>query len=399
MLSERGRQIENRRKELKRVQKLNGAILDKIHQERSDLDQHRSKVADEERALASKRRDVEKLRTQLKQRETKLSAVNKKLDRREKSLAKKETNLKAREKKTASIPKSRKEFAARVKKFEQQLLRLRNKVARQEGEIDFLRGYSEVADWAGTGLGSGSLWPNVEHAVIVGEGPYDNTELTIYLEGQEFLPVPPGSADASIMIVGRDDWSEEELELQIEAREGLELRVYSQEMLLLAIALGRDPLEECDFDQLVSLFASDHSALQYLIESGFEWPNVGTGDLEDTPSREGWGVKESPLHLMGYHVGRSSDLTTRERHRILKSAYEGPLISIPIRSYMREWGRPKTARRLWRMAHHVAHLANSQGRGKKIAGTHWAQDLRWMKKELFRPWMKFKWPSTRVPRK
>ena len=174
------------------------------------------------------------------------------------------------------------------------------------------------------------------------------------------------------------------------------LGIVRDELTLLRQCVHR-ALDECDLEQLVSLFAHDHSALQYLIKSGFAWPNTGADNLADSPSRKGWGVKESPLHLMGYHVGERSDLTVRERRTILKSAYEGPLIPIPNTAYMREWGRPKTRRRLWRMAHHVAHLANSQGQGKKVAGAHWAQDLSWMKREFFRSWMKFKWPKTTVP--
>ena len=235
MLSERDRQIENRAQELKRVHKLNSALLEKIHRERSGLDQERRNIADEKKTLASKRRDVDRLRTQLSQSEKRQLAATRKLENRERALSEKEASLKKREKQVANIPKSRKEFAARVKKFEQQILRLRNNAARQKDEMEFLRGYSEVADWAGTGLGSKTLWPNVEHVVLAGSEPYDKSEFAAYLDGKQFVLEQPGSSEAAIMIVGRDDWSAEELEAQIEAREGQELRVYSQEMILLAI--------------------------------------------------------------------------------------------------------------------------------------------------------------------
>jgi len=343
------------------------------------------------RELASARRSRKAAdRRQAKQQEAekKLKDRSKKLDVRKRQLAKLDTTLKRKEKKLEQLEKSARAAQAKGAKTP----RTRKKVEFEPTNIQ------NLIEWAGSALGASELWPHSEPVVVVGDGPYSNHELKSHLKGQQFTIARPGDADARIMIVGRQKWTETTLERQIKARQGDELRVYSQEMFLLATAVSRDPLDECDPRELVSLFASEHPALQFLIASGFEWPNVGLESLPNKP-RGDWGVEESPLHLMGYHVGKTSALTERERRAILKRAFSGPLKIVPNEEYMAEWGYQSTERRLWRMAHHVALLASTQGRGKKIAGSHWAQDLRWMKKNLFEPWMKFKWPDTNVPGK
>lgn len=197
-------------------------------------------------------------------------------------------------------------------------------------------------------------------------------------------------------MVGRQNWSEEDLERQIQARQGQELRVYSQEMFLAATAIARDPFEECTDAELLSLFGAGHAALEFLIGSDLRWPRTIPQVLSDCPRIAG--VDESPLHKLGYRVGRTSALTIRERRAKLRQAFGGKLPFVDSDDYMRAWGRPKSPRRLWRMAHHVAYLSRTQGQGKQVAGSHWTSDLQWMKKSFLKPWMQFRWPSTHVPR-
>jgi len=245
------------------------------------------------------------------------------------------------------------------------------------------------------GLGDGQLWPYEEGVVVVGNEPYPRTQMTRFLKGLGFSVEQPGHEETRLLVVGRQKWSEEQLEKHIQARQGEELRVFSQEMFVMATALARDPFDECSETELLSLFGAGHPALEFLIGSDLEWPRTIPNVLSDRPST--FGVDESPLHKLGYRVGRTSALTTRERHAKLRQAFLGKLPFVDSDDYMREWGRPKSPRRLWRMAHHVAYLARTQGQGKHVAGSHWSSDLQWLKKSFLRPWMQFRWPETHVP--
>ena len=119
-------------------------------------------------------------------------------------------------------------------------------------------------------------------AVVVGSGPLSEKELRATLSAREIKAVPPEDPSTDVMVVGRDDWLVDDLEAQIRARGEAGLRVYSQEMLLAAFATGDDPFQSAS-PKTLKQFADGHPALEYLIESGFEWPEVVTsGALGDS---------------------------------------------------------------------------------------------------------------------
>ena len=66
--------------------------------------------------------------------------------------------------------------------------------------------------------------------------------------------------------------------------------------------------------------------------------------------------------------------------------------------YMEEWGHPRTRRRLWRIAHHLARLVRNRQSNPIMtrAVDDWVHDLDWLEEEFYRPWMAFTWPSTRM---
>jgi hypothetical protein len=401
------------------------ATESRIRQERSQLEPRKNALAAEERRMGERLKEARWRIQQLKKREQaltkasnahaaterKLGSLDKKLKTQQKALTKKETDLRKKEQQLsklakklaaiearwAKVPKTRIEFKKEMDKAASRLNRAKNQVVRLKKQIEDSGQLERIVEWTNRGIGPSYPWPYEESIVLVGEGPFPRDEIRVNVRNQQFHLRAAGNSNARIMVVGREQWDEQTIDKQIRARQGNELRIYSQEMFLLASTVFRDPFDECDEDELIDLFAADHPALQYLIERGFNWPCVGMeklGDFVDPGP-----VEESPLHLMGYHVGRYSKLTTRERRHILKRAYEGPLKPVPDKAYMQQWGTPRTERRLWRMAHHIAFLANSQGRArnKKLAGTEWVQDLQWMKKTLLEPWMTFKWPKTKVP--
>lgn len=243
---------------------------------------------------------------------------------------------------------------------------------------------------------------------LMGDGPWDNDAFMRHMVEQDFslnrlweLP----DADIAHLVVGRNNWSKDALIAQIEARQGQDLRIYSQEMWFAAMATGRDPFDAKNPD-LLKAFANGHEALEFLIGQEIPWPNVsdlpsgkvtvvGPGDL---------GVDESPMHLMGYRVGATSPHTDTDRQQILDAIYlskQLPFSDQCSAAYRNNWGAAKSAQRLYRMALHIKFIVdgpNGNDWRRLIAREEWINDLAWLKQTYFRKnFHVFKWPDTHVP--
>jgi hypothetical protein len=200
------------------------------------------------------------------------------------------------------------------------------------------------------------------------------------------------------LVTGRDGWYEEEIHEHLDAQAGGDIYVLSQEMFLTMLATGDNPLLSAGTRTLME-WAHGHPALQFLIKSGFKWPEVAATVRSALRQFEGKG--ESPIHKMGYSVGRSGGHSD-ERRRILKKAFNGSLPafgkSSSDRAYLALWGAPGTASRLRRMARHLWQQRNMREGRKSYeeAVRDWGSDLAWLKKNFYKPAMSFKWPSIRI---
>jgi len=234
-----------------------------------------------------------------------------------------------------------------------------------------------------------------------GYGPWSDQFLESNLEelGYQFYTMPDG--DLEYLIVGRKGWSKADLLAQIEARQGNSLRIYSQEMFFAKLVTGRDPLDAED-SSLLEAFAEDHPALQFLMSLPEPWPTVISEDSEDIVEVDGedFGVSESPLHILGYRVGATSDLSVAERRKILSTCFESRELEFSDDSddaYISKWGRGCGAQRLYRMAAHIKSLADGRvGKDyrKPQARIDWVNDLKWLKDKYFNSYSnRFTWPG------
>lgn len=222
--------------------------------------------------------------------------------------------------------------------------------------------------------------------VTVGSGPFSKSGFDDYLRT---LDVTPRADKCSWIIIGREDWDEERLNKLIDASDLNEVKVFSQELFVAGILTTHDPFSLPP--EILMKFAEGHPALEHLINEGFEWPNIKRGDGR----RGGWGEKESPLSLMGYHVGMTRGLGPQKRRSILKTAYLDEIEELPDAKYMRKWGRPNQSKRLERIANHIAdEISKNQNRENcERALKEWRDDLNWLKKEFYTNRMRFKWPG------
>lgn len=232
----------------------------------------------------------------------------------------------------------------------------------------------------------------------MGSGPWSEDDFDNLLTSNGFNLCNLPHTGVQVVILGRKGWTQSAILNQIDDREGDSLRVYSQELFLMGLLRGADPLEGWPND-LLELWGKSHPALRFLMNRETAWPQVIDPDEPFDPEKDldYQLVDRSPLSEMGYHVGLSSSLSPAERRALLRKALEGPLPVVADTAYMETWGRPKSSRRLGRMAWHIAWLANTQGkaRNKEVARKEWIEDLAWMKRQLFPQYGKgFKWPST-----
>lgn len=242
-----------------------------------------------------------------------------------------------------------------------------------------------------------------EDIVLIGTSPIPYSTFRRRLEARGCTLHDPGSPEAGILIIGREHWTIDEIEDQIKARSGETLRIYSQEIALLAMEYGQDPIDTAP-RRLLTLMAGDHPALRCCREEGFFWPTVNTSAISATISQS-WDdrAEQSPLKRLGYTVGRVNGLAPGIRREQLLRAFQRDLPYVQSKAYMRSWGSPSSRRRLRRMAHFLAWLARG-ARAKSAGGTNmreaiedWNADLRWLQANCYEPWMCFRWPEPVVP--
>lgn len=233
-----------------------------------------------------------------------------------------------------------------------------------------------------------------------GHGPWPEQELESALSdiNYEFYQLP--DADLEYIIVGRKDWSKTDLLAQIDARDGQPLRIYSQEMFFAKLVTGRDPFDAED-ESLLEAFAEDHPALQFLMSLPSPWPTVSDEESREIQEVDvgDFGVSESPLHILGYKVGATSDLSISQRRKILTQCFETRELEFSADSdeaYIAKWGRGGGAQRLYRMAVHIKNLADGRvGKDyrKPQARIDWIRDLDWLKEKYYPNYKaRFSWP-------
>lgn len=358
--------------------------LDKSHQHALQL----------EATLAAREQKLAELRLHNREQRSRLNHLQAEHD----DGSRKIKRLSAR---VAALEKEHESLSTRASSYREQRNKLRSLLKIDRGlhvqDVHLLRWLLAEGGPASIGLEHG------DYLGWTGLGPYEPEVFDDLLTGLGLQQHELPNKSISHVVVGRSEWSRDDLEEQIALRRGSTLRVYSQEMLVAALITGRDPLD-ADDDLVLTAFKHGHGALEYLAGDALQWPNVWIGPREGPIAPlgdESLGVRESPLHILGYEVGETSSLSTAERRNILRNAF--CLTQLPwveSAAYMTKWGGAKSKQRLWRIAMHIAmQLRGPGGKDyrKPLARAHWIEDLGWLKAEIYtRRDFDFAWPDIYV---
>lgn len=240
--------------------------------------------------------------------------------------------------------------------------------------------------------------------VTTGGGPAPEEEFDSFLRECGVVPYDIAASELDVIVIGRDDWDSTEIEHAINCRIGKKLRVYSQEMVLVALAAGQDPFEIFTREQLMT-FGNGHPGLEFLMEDmGFDWPTTNVSI--HGPSGHGqlqvdWMPETGILKGMGYVVGKNG-LPQASRRKVLDTVYKKDMETVPgfNPSYLRDWGSPATAKRLEKMANCIATF--SRHRKLRMSGDYskaiadWESDLEYLKRKYYKKGFSFRWPDVGV---
>lgn len=233
--------------------------------------------------------------------------------------------------------------------------------------------------------------------VTIGYGPwmeehFDDVLQQIGIEPQVF---DDDAKDFEIFVVGRSAVDIDSLAAVLEERmgSGLPVRLYSQELWLLYLMTGIDPLS-IDAECIRRNFGSHHPVLAAFDNDVWRWPDwsfeesVEEAMEDDVDIFSGFSGLEkgpSPLHAFGYRVGKLTEEGDRRavlqrffRCRSLESYFDSKYHDD---DYRISWGGPSSRVRLERITSHIRWLIAFQGSDsrKVIAKNDWLQDLRWIR--------------------
>ncbi len=284
-----------------------------------------------------------------------------------------------------------------LEKQEKAAIALRDLLLRYTGGFIFPLG-SQIGPWLSTIPQESCRRPWISPVAITGHGPIPTKTMAANVAKHGLTVCPVGAASASILIVGRDGWTPEELDSHIHARNGEQLRVYSQEMALVLFGFGADPFDAAL--EVLQEFGLGHPALEYLMSRELPWPSLDSTGLSplviDTDTWRTQGV----LGSLGYHVGHSG-APESARRRLLQGVVELEMV-FPTSFLTHEkeaWGDPSTPKRLKHLVYTIAGFARLHGgrdADMSCALEDWRSDLLWLRERYASVITGFRWPDTTV---
>jgi hypothetical protein len=111
--------------------------------------------------------------------------------------------------------------------------------------------------------------------------------------------------------------------------------------------------------------------------------HTGTSTSDPLSNIKNW-QEQSPLKLLGYHVGKTKGLKVDRRREILRQALNDYLPNAYSREYAEAWGTPGTRARYKRICQHLALMIEMHKTrpSRCFAVSDWTADLSWFKENF-----------------
>ncbi|MCA9835701.1 MAG: hypothetical protein KC422_02255 [Trueperaceae bacterium] len=132
----------------------------------------------------------------------------------------------------------------------------------------------------------------------------------------------------------------------------------------------------------------------------FQWPSTkAPSGIRGLTGDQYW-FEEGLLSYIGYAVGNTIGKKTDLRQRILDCVLFNELPNVVSPDYMSEWGQPRTALRLKKLAYSIAAFIRNAKRQKhrnfKNAIADWELDLLYLHDTYYHPELGFLWPNVNI---
>ena len=132
-------------------------------------------------------------------------------------------------------------------------------------------------------------------------------------------------------------------------------------------------------------------------EGFFEWPSTNAPASTHGYTGDVFFYKDGLLSYVGYRVGHVQGVSTEVRQQILDCVFHNQLPRVQSPEYMREWGDPKTAVRLRKLANAIATFTKNAKKKKdgdfSDAISDWEYDLRYLFLKYYVGVFRFAWPD------
>jgi hypothetical protein len=324
-----------------------------------------------EEDLRSARAEVVRLGGEIKERDRRVRSLETKLQRAQETL---ESTI-GRASKAEGLAKDRARVIRELKATLSRPFLLR---VGDDATLRWLAGLHAVDAMAAVG----------REPVTVGHGPWGEEQFDSVLQECGMVPqlLDQHAADFHVFVVGEEGVDIEALAGAIETRldQGGNVYLYSQELWLLYLMTGHDPME-LPVDFLREVFGAGHQVLSAFINEEWDWPEFGVAQAADTPGAyELLERGASPLHEFGYRAGKGTHESERRAKlkdfmacRNLAPYFDAAQHDL---AYRNSWGRAGSSMRFKRVVSHIRWLYAFQGASpsKSTARENWQDDLQWL---------------------
>jgi hypothetical protein len=128
----------------------------------------------------------------------------------------------------------------------------------------------------------------------------------------------------------------------------------------------------------------------------FSWSTTASSGSQNLQS-DAFKYEEGLLRHYGYKVGMNG-LSESERWEILDTVFLRPLLQMDNVAYLSEWGEPRSAERLQKLAESIAAFTRNAKRRSKgsfsKAIQDWETDLAYLKRTYYNNRHSFQYPRT-----